>query len=131
MENVIYSAGFTISVEPRDDDYNLMTMDRAIELADIRKMVIEHEGIWCNGGALHIVTEDGNTEDENIQYCIDVIESGEWQEETKDSFDASDELMDKQLVLAKALLSLSEFERECVLDGNVICEKTFNKLFNE
>jgi hypothetical protein len=107
------------------EKYNL-SFDRCLELAEVRRMFLKHEASVINGGALHIVTEDGNIEDSNIQFCITQIESGEWQREMrKYHCDYSDEDMAQQLKLAKALLGLTELERECVLDGSTLSEEGF------
>ena len=33
-----------------------------------------HNGEFCTGGLLHIVTDDGNLEDHHIQWCLDKCE---------------------------------------------------------
>jgi len=111
--------------------YDLMDFDRCVELQHIRKLCKEHEDNVINGGALHIVTEDGNYEDDCVQECIDYIESGEYKKRCDQSMDYDEEGERKQLILAKELIKLTEFERSCVIDGNTVSEEAFNRLYNE
>jgi len=96
-------------------DRKTMTFDRCLELAPLRALLIEHDKTQSNGGCLHIVTEDGNYEDSDIDYCIDSIESGRWREYHGEYVSEEDAI--NQLNIAKQLRELTKWEREMVNNG--------------
>jgi len=105
-----------------------MSFDRCLELAPLRALLIEHDNTVSNGGCLHIVTEDGNFEDDSVDWCINYMESGEWKEVHGKWF--TDEQVAEQLELAKQLRELTEWEREMVCNGETMNEDVFNFLMN-
>ena len=68
--------------------------NRAVELA--LKIYAHPNG--CAGGPLHIVLDDGNFEDQHIQWCIDHIEDYDC--------DLSEELKNLCIECAELLLSM-------------------------
>lgn len=84
------------------------------------------QSVLVNGGALHIILEDGNYQDSNIQYCIEHIQSGEY---AKSDY-CDDEELDGQLIFAKALLPLTEQQREMVCENKTCTEDLFNLVMN-
>lgn len=108
-------------------DSQTMSFDRVLELAELRKMILIHDNEENNGGMLHIVTEDGNTEDDNIEWCITYMESESWKEHHGDT---TPERHEKQLLLAKELLKLTSYERKMVIGGNTMSEGVFDLLYN-
>lgn len=92
-----------------------------------------HDDKISNGGALHIVTEDGNYEDDCIQFCIDYITSGEYREYTLTCYINIEEMdadIQRQLDIALALKEIPENARELVCNGCGITEELFDHLFN-
>jgi hypothetical protein len=79
-----------------------------------------------NGGALHIVCEDGNYEDGHLDYCINYIESGEYENNYEYACHA-----DRQLKLAKDLRAIPEEHREMVNSGCTITEKLFDRIYEQ
>lgn len=63
---------------------------------DLKALISAIYEISCVGGALHIVLDDGNLKDDNIQWCID------------NSIKKCDDIVERVLCLecAKLLLSL-------------------------
>lgn len=111
----------------QSDEY--MTIEQAVALYPLRQEVIWVEDNISNGGALHIIVEDGNYEDGHIDYCIEHIKSGEWKKYHSDVMSDDDAI--RMLDIALALKELTEQQREMVCVGECITEKAFNKLFNE
>lgn len=46
----------------------MITQEQVMELYDVIAQIYERNGV---GGALHIVLDDGNTEDHHIKWCIE------------------------------------------------------------
>ena len=46
----------------------MITQEQVLELYDVIAQIYKINGV---GGALHIVLDDGNTEDDNIKWCIE------------------------------------------------------------
>lgn len=109
-------------------DKEMAELDVLLSYADIRKEVLWVEGKYSGGGALHLPIEDGNFEDEHIQYHIDNMEAGIW-----DGYaaDAKEEDKDRFLRLAKDLLAMKMPYRELIIDGGYITERLFNYLYND
>ncbi len=105
-----------------------MSFDRCVELAPLRALLVEHHKTQSNGGCLHIITEDGNYEDDHVQWCIDYIESGEWRKVHSEWVTEDDAV--NQLKIAKMLLNLTEWEREMVDNGTTMNEDVFNCVMN-
>ena len=85
----------------------------------------------CNGAALHIVIEDGNYEDSNIDFCENYITSGEWGEQCKKhgwSYTTEDNT--KMLRIIELMKPLSKEQREMLHGGKVITEDLFDLLYN-
>lgn len=108
-------------------DSEMAELDMLLSYADIRREILWVEGKYKGGGALHLPIEDGNFEDEHIQYHIDIMESGIWDgyAEDVDSIDR-----ERFLKLAKDLLKMKKPYRELIINGLYITEKLFNLLYN-
>ena len=112
-------------------DDHFLSFDQVAVLIPLRKAIMWLENEQINGGALHIVVEDGNYEDSNIEFCIKNIESGEYAKSNKKwGMDISPEDVAKQLEIAKALMKLSENVRGMVCEGCGLTEELFNHLYN-
>ena len=109
-------------------DAKTMMFDRCLELAPLRALLIEHNKTSSNGGCLHIITEDGNYTDDDIDWCIELIESGEWRQ--VQSAWVTEEQAQNQLNIAKQLRLLTEWEREMVDNGTTMNEDVLNVLYN-
>lgn len=103
-----------------------LSFEQVIEYEDLYKECLWLEGNITNGGALHIVCEDGNYEDDHLDYCIGNIESGEYEKDNEFACDA-----DRQLKLAKGLRSIPENHREMVCTGTTITEKLFDRIYDQ
>lgn len=108
-------------------DNEMADLDTLLSYADIRREVLWVENKYSGGGALHLPIEDGNFEDEHIQYHITNMESGVW-----DGYAADVEEADKDrfLKLAKDLLAMKMPYRELIINGGYITERLFNYLYN-
>lgn len=109
-------------------DAKTMGFDRCLELTSLRALLIEHDSTQSNGGCLHIITEDGNYDDDCIDYCIKSIESGDWREHHSEWVTEEDAV--NQLSIAKQLRELTEWEREMVCNGDTMNEDVFNFLMS-
>lgn len=107
-----------------------MPFDRCIELSELRADILWAEEL-PHGGALHILVEDGDVEDAGIEYCINRIESGEYEQDLV-SEGASVESRDipRQLKIVKHLQRLTFYERQMVNNGTTMTEEVFDYLFN-
>jgi len=89
------------------------------------------EGLGISGGALHIVVEDGNYKDSDVQHCIDWIRSGNYREQAKKlNHNITEDDIVRQLAIAEKLLELCKYTREMVCEGNTITEELFNFIYN-
>ena len=75
-------------------------IEKALQLA--RKIYSLPEGA-C-GGPLHIVLDDGNTEETHIQWCLEHLNDSEW----------SDEMISLCKKLGELMLEMTSTERETV-----------------
>jgi len=109
---------------------HIMSPRRYEEIRHMRAMIEWLENF--NGGALHIVIEDGNYEDEDVQWCRDYISSGEYKKNLAEwgYYYPDDMRIDEQLQLAQELLELTEQEREMICENSFITERLFDYLFN-
>ena len=80
----------------------------------------------CNGGALHIILEDGNYGDDCVAYCVEFIESGAYAKEKW----CDHKEIDAQLAFARALVPLTEQQREMVCEGKTATERLFDLVMN-
>ena len=80
----------------------------------------------CNGGALHIILEDGNYGDGHVAYCVEFIESGAY---SKEKWCDHKETAN-QLAFARALVPLTEQQREMVCEGKTTTERLFDLVMN-
>lgn len=91
----------------KDSTENLGALHSYRDICEMVALVYEYNGV---GGALHAVLDDGNTEDDDIRYCME--SSGkhwstiEMQEESRDGYLAL--IQD----LGESLLGITESERE-------------------
>jgi hypothetical protein len=109
-------------------DNEMADLDTLLSYASIRKEVLWVESNYNGGGALHIVIEDGNIEDVNIQWCIDQMEANVWEGYAAD---VDDNEKPRFLKLAKDLLELKHPYRELIINGGYITERLFNHLYND
>jgi len=113
-----------------DDHY--LSFDQVRVLTPLREAILWLEAQNISGGALHIIVEDGNYTDENVDFCINYIKSGDYAHNIKQwKMDVSDEHIVTQLEIAEALRALSENVREMVCSGNGLTEDLFNHLYNQ
>jgi GAF domain-containing protein len=84
------------------------------------------QGSLCNGGALHIILEDGNYGDDCVAYCVEFIESGAY---AKEQWCDHKEIAN-QLAFARALVPLTEQQREMVCEGKTATERLFDLVMN-
>lgn len=111
---------------PLDIADHTLTVDAVINLLPLMSEARRLEECLINGGALHIILEDGNYEDSHVQHCIDFIKSGEYAK--KDWCDAKE--VDAQLKFAYALFALSEEQREMVCERKTVTEELFDLVMN-
>ncbi len=107
----------------------MITFGRVLELAQLRADLIAHDKLGHNGGLLHIVTEDGNYEDSNIDYCLEQLRSDDWKSGYWGDVLTAEDIA-SQLCIAERLRELTVFERECVVDGTTMVEDLYNFLMN-
>ena len=122
-----------LSIKTVDDLY-ISSFEMVLELLPIYREVQWVESELNSGGALHIVIEDGNYEDDNVLHCINRIESGDYVKFMNEYADTDglefQEDQARQLKLAKDLLDLPENVREMVCEGKTMTEELFNHLYN-
>lgn len=114
-------------------DGQYLTLEQAALLYPLYKEIKWIEDLEINGGALHIVVEDGNYEDGSIKWCIDHIKSGNYKRENDEldyPIDLTPEDIQRQLDIAEALMQLTEEQREMVCGGFTHTEYVFNALHN-
>lgn len=114
-------------------DKNILSFDDAVNNKELRDLVLWCEENFFNGGALHIIIEDGNYSDGDILFCLNCIVSGEWSELCKKHGWNEDtkEHNKKALRVLELMKPLTEEKREMILEGKTITEDLFDILYNK
>ena len=86
-----------------------MTIVAAKEYTDLLNDIADIYHRNCLGGPLHIVLDDGNTDDESIQFCMDTCHSHWSVTEDADNANSLIQLVES---VGKRLLQLDESERD-------------------
>ena len=114
-------------------DKNILSFDDAVNNKELRDLALWCEENFCNGGAIHIIIEDGNYEDSDIEYCLNSIVSGEWSDLCKKHGWNEDtkEHNDNMLRVLELMKPLTEEKREMILEGKTTTEDLFDILYNK
>lgn len=88
------------------------------EISEVLKLVnyLYEDLEECCGGLLHIVLDDGNLDDEDIQWCLNYCNE-------KENEDRKDKAV--CIEIAQRMLNMTEFERRLIYYGdmNFQCDK--------
>ena len=103
-----------------------LSLDQVKTFTPIITEAIRLQDNLVNGGALHIILEDGNYGDGHVAYCVDFIESGAYAKEVW----CDHKELGKQLAFVRALVPLTEQQREMVCEGKTVTERLFDLVMN-
>lgn len=84
--------------------------------AYIRCLYTMHNGEYCTGGLLHIVTDDGNIEDHHIKWCLDECSKHPEREDSEIG-----------KLICKELLKLSMEQRRLIFESDYLIDRTYCK----
>ena len=110
--------------------------DNILEFSDVLKHKELHDlAKWCddeliNGSALHIIIEDGNYLNSNVDYCLEYILSGEW-ESNEEAYPVLANEKVKLLRILELMKPLTVEKREMIIEGSTITNKLFDLLYNQ
>ena len=92
------------------------------------------ESVDTGFGGLRLVLDKGNNEKSHVQYSLDFIESGEYREIMHEKGSCwkmfSDDDIERQLNIAKALIQLPETVIQMVCRSLTLTEELFDHLYN-
>jgi len=113
-------------------DKNILSFDILLANTELRELFVWAEDNLNNGAALHIIVEDGNLEDSDIEYCENSIKSGEWDKFCKEGgYSYTEQDNEKMLRILELMKPLTEEQREMIYTGNTITEDLFDLLYNK
>lgn len=101
----------------------LADLDKLLSYAHARKVLLWAESLDIGGGALHVVIEDGNIDDQSVQWCLDQMLSGKWggYASLVKEWDRP-----KFIELAQELLAMPILYRELIVFGGTVTEQVFD-----
>jgi len=111
-------------------DANILGFDEVMKHKELRDLTVWCEAHFINGEALHIIIEDGNYADTNVEFCLKLIESGEWEGYTEEYPERQNDKI-KMLRVLELMRPLSEEQREMVMEGKTITEDLHDILYNK
>ena len=114
-------------------DKNILSFDDAVNNKELRDLTLWCEENFCNGGALHIIIEDENYDDGDVEYCLKRIISGEWTAYCKENGweEDTEEHNEKMLRVLELMKPLTEEKREMIIEGKTITEDLLDILYNK
>jgi len=106
-------------------DKNIFSLDKILELAELRKLLLWASDNLPIHSPLHIIVEDGNYDDSDVDFCSLATMDSYWREKL------SPEDIQECKKIIKLLRPLTPEQREMVDTGTVITEDLHNLLYNQ
>ena len=113
-------------------DENILSFEDVLANKELHDLAMWSENNLCNGAALHIILEDGNYADDNVEYCLNYIKSGEWDKDCEENdYSYLEDDNKKMLRILELMKPLTEEQREMIIEGKTITEELFDLLYNK